>query len=121
MKYYIQAIKKSGDYKTRASRSEYWLFILTHFFVMILLTFFMSIIFNSSGRELGSLILYLFFFVMLIPHLALTVRRLHDSDRSGVYIFSGFIPIVGPFVMLYFLTQPSTIGINEYGPEPIGF
>ena len=55
-----------------------------------------------------------------IPSLALTVRRLHDTGRSGWHFFISFIPIVGPFIILYYMCVNSQSGSNQYGPNPKG-
>ena len=53
---------------------------------------------------------------MIVPGLAVTVRRLHDSDRVGWWYFIGLVPIVGPFIQIYLYCQPSTPGPNRFGP-----
>ena len=56
--------------------------------------------------------------IFLIPNIAVTVRRIHDTGRSGTYFFMYFIPIVGPFFILYFCICDSEEQTNEYGPSP---
>ncbi len=60
----------------------------------------------------------LYTLAVLIPSIAVGVRRLHDQGRSGFFLLLAFVPCVGGFIVLYFMVQPSTAGDNEYGPEP---
>ena len=65
------------------------------------------------------LIVYVVFFLILfIPGISVTVRRLHDTGRSWLYIFVSFIPFAGPFILLYFCCLDSEERPNEYGPSP---
>jgi uncharacterized membrane protein YhaH (DUF805 family) len=55
---------------------------------------------------------------VLLPSLAVGVRRLHDTSRSGAWILIALIPVIGPIVLLVFTVQPGTVGPNVYGPDP---
>ena len=57
---------------------------------------------------------------VFIPNLAVTIRRLHDQDKSGWFILLGLIPIVGPFIVLIFYCIEGTRGPNRFGPDPKG-
>jgi uncharacterized membrane protein YhaH (DUF805 family) len=57
---------------------------------------------------------------VLIPNLAVTIRRLHDLDKSGWFIFLGLIPLVGPIILLVFYCTEGTRGPNRFGPDPKG-
>ncbi len=56
--------------------------------------------------------------MILLPNLAVTVRRLHDLDKSGWWVLICLIPLVGLVVLIYWFIQPGTSGPNRYGPEP---
>ena len=56
--------------------------------------------------------------VMLMPGLALTVRRLHDTDHSGFWALFYFVPYIGSFILLFFLLRPGTVGSNRFGADP---
>ena len=56
--------------------------------------------------------------VVLLPSLAVSVRRLHDIGRTGWWLFIYFVPVVGPLLLLYFFVQPSDEAPNRYGPVP---
>jgi uncharacterized membrane protein YhaH (DUF805 family) len=93
--------------------------VLFNFIISLVLSFIDSIFgLYSDGMGFLSAIYGL---VVLIPALALSVRRLHDTNRSGWWLLVLFIPIVGIFVFLYFMIQDSTPGANRYGPNPKGF
>ena len=66
----------------------------------------------------GSLLSGLFFLAMLIPSLAVTFRRLHDTDRSGWWLLIGLVPLIGGIIFLIFMIQDSQSGENKYGPNP---
>jgi len=117
--YYLDAFRKFADFSGRATRSQYWFFVLFNFIISLVLGFIDSIFgLYSDGMGFLSAIYGL---VVLIPALALSVRRLHDTNRSGWWLLVLFIPIVGIFVFLYFMIQDSTPGANRYGPNPKGF
>ena len=95
----------------RARRSEYWYFVLGNWLIGILL--------SVLGGLLNFIYLPLIFYVIvMIPMICLTVRRLHDIGKSGVYYLFVLIPIVGFFIILYFCLIDSEERQNEYGPSP---
>ncbi|MHB1734300.1 MAG: DUF805 domain-containing protein, partial [Ferrimicrobium acidiphilum] len=61
-------------------------------------------------------IYFLYSLVLITPSLAITIRRLHDTDHSGGWVFIGLVPLVGAIVLLVFMVQRSTPGNNRYGP-----
>ena len=96
----------------RASRSEYWWFALATTLIGILLP-------SIEGALWGVPILSLVYtLAALIPCLALMVRRLHDTGRSGFWYWVALVPLVGPFVLLVFELLPSEPGENRFGPVP---
>jgi len=110
MEYFLDAFKKYGDFSGRATRQEYWMYILIFFLIYIALI----VIDSLMGMMLLSV---LFSLVCLIPNISITARRLHDTGRSGWWQLIGIIPLIGLIVMIIFLTQDSH-GQNEYGPDP---
>jgi uncharacterized membrane protein YhaH (DUF805 family) len=119
MKYYLLAFKNYFSFSGRSNRSEYWYFILFHIiFAIAALVLDFAISFNN-----GNPIAYVYIFYILvsfIPALAVTVRRLHDIDKSGWWMFVSFIPIVGSVWMIVLMASEGTIGHNKYGPDPNG-
>lgn len=99
--------KNYWNYKGRASRSEYWYFYLFSFLVALLLTI------SSSFLNL------IFIVLNLIPNLFVAIRRLHDTNKSGWFMFISLIPIAGPIIYLVRLCKKSDEGDNDYGPNPL--
>ena len=95
----------------RASRSEYWWWVLAYVLAMLVA----AAIDAMLGIDLVQLIFGLGLF---LPSLAVAVRRLHDTGRSGWWVLLGLIPIVGALVLIWFYIQPSVAGANDHGPEP---
>jgi uncharacterized membrane protein YhaH (DUF805 family) len=95
----------------RARRSEFWWFFLFAVIVYIVV----GIIDAVIGSSILGLIVSL---ALLLPSLAVNVRRLHDTGRSGWWILIGLIPIIGFIVLLVFECQDSQPGTNAYGPSP---
>lgn len=107
-KYFTRALSRWDDFRRRASRGEYWWFVL-----------FNMIIGGVAGvvfPRLGTL--YSLF--VLVPTLSLTVRRLHDIGRSWQWILVSLIPVAGPIWLLTMLAQRGDPEPNAFGPNPIG-
>ncbi len=110
--------KKFAEFNGRAPRSEYWYFVLFQLLAQIAFFILMAIGAAADSRVLFGIPWFasLFFcLVMILPGLAVTVRRLHDGDKSGWFILVCLIPLVGPFILLYFLMRKGTDGPNRYG------
>ncbi len=106
-------LTKYAVFSGRARRSEYWWFTL--FSVIV------SIIFSIIDRAIGNPILGLLVsLALLLPSLGVSVRRLHDTGRSGWWIFIGLIPLIGWIVLIVFFCQDSQPGQNNHGPSPKG-
>ncbi|MDP1666809.1 MAG: DUF805 domain-containing protein [Methylobacter sp.] len=118
MNWYLEVLKKYAEFNGRASRQEYWFFML---FNIIISAFFATIDFFSGtfNAETGvGLLSGLYSLAVLIPGIAVTVRRLHDTDRSGWWLLIPLIPVIGGIVLFIFMVQDSTSGDNQYGPNP---
>ena len=103
MNWYLIAFKKYFDFKGRATRAEYWYFVLFY----TLGTFFWAVIAGffgmSSIKPIIMAILGLYMFIHIIPSLSLSVRRLHDINKSAWWLLVGFIPIVGGVILSYYI------------------
>jgi uncharacterized membrane protein YhaH (DUF805 family) len=113
MNWYIEAWKKYAVFAGRARRQEYWYFVLFNILAYVLL----SIIAGVLGK-VGASLLSLYAVAVFLPGLAATIRRLHDSNRSGWWILISLVPFVGGIVLLVFLAQESHAIENQYGPCP---
>ncbi len=116
MGWYMMAFRKLGVTDGRASRREYWGFTLVNIAVAVTLT--IASIAWLEDSSLPLILLGAYLIVTFVPALALTVRRLHDTGRSGLWWLVALIPYVGAVVLLVLMAFPSDAGANEYGPNP---
>ncbi|CAK9883746.1 MAG: Inner membrane protein YhaI [Candidatus Erwinia impunctatus] len=115
MNWYLAVLKKYADFSGRARRKEFWMFTLINTIIALVLFMLFTV------ESLSSIVLVLSIIYLLatfIPNLAVTVRRLHDTNRSGWMLFVSCIPVVGYFIFLYFLCNDSTPGDNLFGGNP---
>jgi len=118
MNWYLQALKNYAVFSGRARRKEYWFFALFNFIFLAAAVLFDNI-FNTAFEDLGyGLFYFLYAAAVLIPGLAVSVRRLHDVDKSGWMLFIALIPIIGGIWLLVLMVTDSTPGSNSYGPNP---
>lgn len=123
-------ISKATTWQGRAARSEYWYFFLFGFLVLIAATVLDSILGTSfkvtdpnSGQQisLGYGWLYLLTaLAFMLPNIAVMVRRLHDTGRSGWWYWIALVPLIGAIMLLIWFCSRGTVGSNEYGPDPLG-
>ncbi|MDG4773409.1 DUF805 domain-containing protein [Solwaraspora sp. WMMD792] len=102
----------------RARRSEYWWFALFSLLVSIVTSILDTALGTNFEDSTNGVIGLLVSLALLLPSLAVAVRRLHDTDRSGWWILIGLIPIIGWIVLLVFYVQNGTAGSNRFGPDP---
>ncbi len=108
--YYVSAFKNYADFSGRARRSAYWYFVLFNILF--------SIGANIVDAVLGTIFVGVAYaLVAFIPGLALSIRRLHDTTRSGWWLLIALVPIIGFIVLLVFFVEDSHPA-NEYGPNP---
>jgi uncharacterized membrane protein YhaH (DUF805 family) len=121
MKWFLDVLKnKYATFDGRARRSEYWYFVLFYILILIALTLVDGLV-GTLNEEAGiGLFSGLFALGTMVPGLAVTVRRLHDTDRSGWWVLIGIVPIIGDIALLVFAAQDSQPGANRFGPNPKG-
>ena len=120
MNWYLDALRKYATFEGRARRKEYWFFILFNVLAVVVLGI-IDVVLGTSSKEAGlGLLSGIYLLAVLLPALAVTVRRLHDTDRSGWWILIEFIPLIGGLVLLVFTLLDSTPGSNRFGPSPKG-
>ena len=121
MSWYLQALKKYAVFSGRSRRMEYWYFVLFNIIVSIVLGVIDGLLLGTLDSGMGvGLLSGIYGLAILIPSLAVTVRRLHDIDRSGWWILIGLVPLIGVIVLLVFALLDGTPGDNRYGPNPKG-
>ncbi len=118
MQYFLHAIRNYVNFSGRARRKEFWMFVLFAFLFSVAA----SIIDNTMGTvdSTGSagVVSGLLALFLLLPSLAVTARRLHDTDKSALWLLLYLIPGVGFIVILIFCLLPGNEGANKYGPDP---
>jgi uncharacterized membrane protein YhaH (DUF805 family) len=117
MNWYLDAWKNYANFKGRARRKAYWMFVLFNLIALVVLSFIESAIGLSSQNGYG-ILTGLYTLAIILPLIALAVRRLHDTGRSGWWILIGLVPLIGPIVLIVFYVTDSQPGSNEYGPNP---
>ena len=118
MNWYFEVLKKYAVFSGRARRKEYWYFVLFNLIISIVL----AVIDGATGSfipEAGmGLLGGIYMLAVLIPGIAVTVRRLHDTGRSGWWLLILLIPLIGAIVFIVFTVQDSKPEENQYGPNP---
>ena len=117
MYWYLEVLRKYAVFDGRARRTEYWMFTL----VNIIISFLLGLIegFLGIAPELDfSILSSIYSLGILIPSIAVSIRRLHDIGRSGWWFLIVFIPFIGFLVLLVFAIMDSEPGPNQYGPNP---
>ncbi len=110
MEHFIDAFKKYAQFSGRATREQFWMYVL--FYIII------SIVLSVIDAVVGTMVLALIYsLVMLIPSISVAARRLHDIGRTGCWQLIGFIPLIGLIVLIVFYVQDSQED-NQYGPNP---
>lgn len=118
MNWYLEALKKYAVFSGRARRREYWLFSLFNLIISLVLTF-IGAAAGLGDTDAGyGLLGSLYTLGVLIPGVAVSVRRLHDIGRSGWWLFISLVPFIGAIVLLVFALLDSQPGPNQYGPNP---
>jgi uncharacterized membrane protein YhaH (DUF805 family) len=106
---FISVLKKWNNFSDRAGRREYWMFVLFYLVISIVL----SVIDSITGVPVLG---FLFSLALLVPGIAVTIRRLHDTDRSGWWILVALVPFVGFIVLLVLMVLPGSPESNQFGP-----
>jgi len=117
MKWYLHAFKNYTNFDDRASRTQYWMFCLYNFCFAII-AFTIDLVFDLGVQKYGiGLLYFVYALVSFIPGLALAVRRLHDIDKNGWYLFLAFIPLLNIYLIALLCTK-SDEDSNAFGDKP---
>jgi len=126
-RYFLDTIRyRYAKFDGRASRSEYWYFVLFYVLVNLFLVLVDSFVINpmlgATPEQMGQggFLQLIFALAMLVPSIAIAVRRLHDIGKSGWWFLVAFIPVLGLLLLIFFFVQDSQPGTNRYGPNPKG-
>ncbi len=115
MNWYLKVVRDNyANFKGRARRQEYWMFAFINLIIILILNTIDRVAFSADMAILSSI----YGLAILIPGIAVAVRRLHDTDRSGWWALLGLIPIVGTIILIVMMCFDSTSGTNRFGPNP---
>ncbi|QDU07706.1 DUF805 domain-containing protein [Gimesia aquarii] len=114
MNWYLEVLKKYAEFNGRARRMEYWMFTLFNFII----AFVLNMLVGFVGEPMLVALPALYGLFVFIPGIAVTVRRLHDTGRSGWWILIVFVPLIGGLVLLVFMIIEGEAGDNAYGSNP---
>ncbi|MDD9271530.1 DUF805 domain-containing protein [Paenibacillus sp. GCM10023248] len=115
MDWYLKVLKNYVGFSGRARRKEYWMFVLFNLIISIGLAIIERIL------DIKSVLTGIYSLAVLLPSLAVTFRRLHDTGKSGWWILIGLIPFIGSIVLIVFNCMDSEPNENKYGPNPKQF
>jgi uncharacterized membrane protein YhaH (DUF805 family) len=112
MEWYLGVLKKYAVFDGRARRKEYWMFLLFNIIVIAVL--------GGIDAAIGTFpILYgIYALGVLCPSVGVSIRRLHDTGKSGWWLFISLVPIIGGLWFLYLMVIDGNPGDNQYGPSP---
>lgn len=116
MNHYSICLSKFADFSGRARRREYWTFALVNCLIATLLLI-LGLAFGEDSPA-SNIMVTIFYLIMLVPNLSVSVRRLHDIDKSGWYMFLSLIPLIGGLILLVWALMDSEPGENQYGKNP---
>ena len=112
-------LKRYTDFSGRSRRKEYWFFVLGGFIVAVVLGLIEGIL-GLSGMVAGAYgpLTAIFLLGIIVPSIAVQVRRFHDQDKSGWFVLLALIPFIGGLAVLVFMCLEGTKGSNRFGPDP---
>lgn len=132
MEWVLMPLKRYAEFTGRSRRKEFWtwyLFVLIMYFVLMYLDAALGLGGTATGYAQGGSVGFnmtggwltiLFMLAVLVPNIAVAVRRMHDIGKSGWMVLIGIIPLIGWIIVLFFYAQPGEPGPNRYGPDPKG-
>ncbi|MAB48087.1 MAG: hypothetical protein CMC05_05610 [Flavobacteriaceae bacterium] len=119
MEWYLKVVKENyANFNGRARRKEYWMFTLINTLIIFGLAIFVGLLADTNAVYFPAIILGLYVLGVFIPNLAVTVRRFHDTGKSGWYYLLSLIPYVGGLILIIMMAQNGDTGTNQYGPDP---
>jgi len=120
MEWYTMVWQKYAQFSGRSRRKEYWMWVLVNIIVYAVL-YIGALVLISQNSNLGWLLMIVagvYALAALIPGVAVAVRRLHDTNRSGWWILISLVPVVGGIIILVLLAIEGDAGDNQFGPNP---
>jgi uncharacterized membrane protein YhaH (DUF805 family) len=115
MEQYLDGLRNYATFTGRATRKQFWMFVLVSVIISVVLNILQAVL----GSWVGVLSL-IYGLAVLVPSIAISVRRLHDTDRSGWWLLIALVPFVGAIVLIVFYCMEGTAGANQYGMDGRG-
>jgi uncharacterized membrane protein YhaH (DUF805 family) len=108
----LVVLERYAKFDGRAGRAEFWWFVLANVVVYV------ALLILAQISSIFLVLYFLYALAILVPSIAVAIRRLHDTDKSGWLLLIGLVPLVGAIVLLVFYAMESTKGPNQFGPGP---
>jgi len=123
MDWMLMPLRRYADFQGRSRRMEYWMFVLFTVLICLVPWILMAVLGGYSSHPsplalIPALLLLVVALALIIPSIAVQVRRFHDQDKSGWLVLLGLIPFVGGLIVFVFMCLEGTQGPNQYGPDP---
>ncbi|GAA1216796.1 DUF805 domain-containing protein [Pseudonocardia alaniniphila] len=118
MQWYAKVLRQYADFNGRARRTEYWMFTLVSVIVGLVLRLIDEVVFVGPGLSTTGWLGLIYSVAVIVPTLAVGVRRLHDTGRSGWWLLIAVIPLIGAIVLIVFFALEGQRSSNAYGPDP---
>lgn len=127
MEWMLLPLKRYADFSGRSRRKEYWMYTLGLVIVSFIFGILIGVVggFSPAGGGPSSIawiligLMSIAVLAIIVPSIAVQVRRFHDQDKSGWFVLLGLIPYVGGLIVLVFMCLPGTAGANRFGPDPL--
>lgn len=120
MNWYFKVLGKYATFQGRARRKEYWMFALVNFIVILILAILGAVLNAASPKATLAVwvVLGVYMLLTVVPCIAVMIRRLHDTNRSGWWFWIQLVPVVGPLILFVFTVLDGTPSLNTFGPSP---
>ncbi len=119
MDYMLMPLRRYAEFSGRSRRKEFWMYELGLLIAVIVIGIVEGILgINTMVGGVYGPLTTLVLLGTLVPSIAVAIRRLHDTDRSGWWLLIALVPFVGALVLLYFYVSDGTSGPNRFGPDP---
>lgn len=105
----LVVLERYTKFDGRAGRAEFWWFVLANLVVWV------ALLILAEIAGIFTVLAFLYWLAVLVPSIAVAIRRLHDTDKSGWLLLLGLIPLIGFIILLVFYIQEGTSGPNQYG------
>lgn len=129
MHWMLLPLKRYADFSGRSRRKEFWMFMLFNVLVgfgLMMISVAITLVALPEDPEANPpaavlaayFVMLLWSLALIVPTIAVYVRRFHDQDKSGWFYLLSFVPCIGGLVVLYFMVLPGTAGPNRFGDDP---